>query len=136
MLEYECDYVIVSVPLPIVEYFEFEPALSLKKQEAIRSTKCIKMTKVCLEFREQFWSVDVERGNEFDRPPLPDDKRIDGGISVSTDVCSQIVYPTPPNYHFDGDQPFMDWNHCDTPHPDDGSKAGILISYSSGKKVE
>merc|ERR1719474_1854280 len=120
-LDYECDYCIVSVPLPIVEYFEFEPALSLIKQEAIRSTQYMSSTKVCLEFRERFWAVDVE---------------IDGGHSLTSAISSQIVYPTPSDYVKKDDQPFVEWDFSDTRHSDDDSKSGILVSYTWNKQAE
>jgi len=135
-LDYECDYCIVSVPLPIVEYFEFEPALSLIKQEAIRSTQYMSSTKVCLEFRERFWAVDVEKGEEFHRPALPDGVRIDGGHSLTSAISSQIVYPTPTDYVPKGDQPFVEWDFSDTQHFDDDSKSGILVSYTWNKQAE
>jgi len=136
VFEYECDYCIVSVPLPIVQYFDFEPPLSQIKQEAVRSTRYEQSTKVCLEFRERFWAVDVEKGEEFNRPALPDDIRIEGGHSVTTGISSQIVYPTPRNYVPKGDEPYIDWDFSDTRHSDDHLKSGILVSYTWGKEAE
>ena len=39
------DYVLVTVPLPIIQDFDFEPSISSFKQEAIRSTRYEATTK-------------------------------------------------------------------------------------------
>jgi len=130
----ECDYVIVTVPLPVIQNFQFKPPLSSFKQEAIRSTRYESSTKVLLKFSEKFWQVDIEKGKPFNRPILDNEEIINGGHDNTTDTASQIVYPTPTNYLFkeDGNKPYIDWDFSDTKHLNDDSKSGILVSYSWG----
>jgi len=86
-----------------------------------------------LEFRERFWEIDVEKPQ---RPLLDPDQLIQGGHSVTTDITSQIVYPTPRDYVFPKQAPFVDWDFSDTRHSDDNLKSGVLVSYTWDKQAE
>ena len=59
---YECDYVICSVPLGVLKFnsIEFKPALSRYKQDSIENVGFGTVTKLALKFTDQFWDSDVQ----------------------------------------------------------------------------
>ncbi|MFL2801201.1 MAG: flavin monoamine oxidase family protein [Paracoccaceae bacterium] len=59
---YECDYVICSVPLGVLKFnsIEFNPALPRYKQESIEKVGFGTVTKLALKFKDQFWDSDVQ----------------------------------------------------------------------------
>ena len=139
---YECDYVIVTTPLPVIQNIQFVPSLSSFKQEAIRMTRYESSTKVLLQFKKRFWEYDVftNQENEDSISPkfLSKDDIILGGLSYSTQTSSQIVYPTPKQYQFRQDEyvPYVDWSYCDSTHIDDCMDRGVLVSYTWGYEAQ
>ena len=59
---YECDYVICSVPLGVLKFnsIEFNPALPEYKQDSIENVGFGTVTKLALKFTDQFWDSDVQ----------------------------------------------------------------------------
>ncbi len=59
---YECDYVICSVPLGVLKFnsIEFKPALPRYKQDSIENVGFGTVTKLALKFNDQFWDSDVQ----------------------------------------------------------------------------
>ncbi len=59
---YECDYVICSVPLGVLKFnsIEFNPALPRYKQDSIEKVGFGTVTKLALKFTDQFWDSDVQ----------------------------------------------------------------------------
>ncbi len=59
---YECDYVICSVPLGVLKSnsIEFNPALPNYKQDSIEKVGFGTVSKLALKFTDQFWNSDVQ----------------------------------------------------------------------------
>ena len=59
---YECDYVICSVPLGVLKFnsIEFNPALPRFKLDSIENVGFGTVTKLALKFKDQFWDSDVQ----------------------------------------------------------------------------
>ena len=59
---YECDYVICSVPLGVLKSksIKFNPTLPRYKQESIEKVGFGTVTKLALKFTDQFWEDDVQ----------------------------------------------------------------------------
>ena len=59
---YECDYVICSVPLGVLKFnsIEFNPALPRYKLDSIENVGFGTVTKLALKFKDQFWDSDVQ----------------------------------------------------------------------------
>lgn len=157
--EYDCDYVIITTPLPTIQNMQFDPPLSNFKQEAIRMTRYEESTKVLLQFKERFWEYNImadckeekqDNENDDDLPHssvlagtsggdcetpdnqlLPRKDIILGGHSYSTQTSSQIVYPTPVHYQFAQNdyKPYINWSYADAKHLDDGSRRGLCFYH-------
>jgi monoamine oxidase len=72
------DYVILTVPFPVLRHVEFAPAFSRPKQRAIRQLHYDASAKVFLQFRRRFWE---------------DDDGIVGGGSVTDLAVRNVYYP-------------------------------------------
>ncbi len=59
---YDCDYVICSVPLGVLKFnsIEFNPSLPRYKQDSIENVGFGTVTKLALKFKDQFWDSDVQ----------------------------------------------------------------------------
>lgn len=72
------DYVIITVPLPILRHIEVEPAFSRAKQRAIREIHYDASAKVLLQCRRRFWE---------------EDDGISGGGTVTDLAIRNLYYP-------------------------------------------
>ncbi|XP_074161588.1 L-amino-acid oxidase-like [Sminthopsis crassicaudata] len=77
------DFAIISSSTSATRLIQFEPPLSLAKQEALRSVHYTSATKVILAFKESFWEQDG----------------IKGGTSI-TDLPTRFIYY--PSHNFSG----------------------------------
>ena len=83
-LSHECDFAILTVPLPNLSKITFNPPLSPIVQEAFRDTHYVRAIKIFLQTRTPFWLEqgfdgmlisDLSIKNTYFAPPFPDSKK-------------------------------------------------------------
>lgn len=54
-MDIEGDYVIFTVPLPVMRCMRFDPPFSPEKNTAVRTVRYVEVTKILLQFKTRWW---------------------------------------------------------------------------------